>query len=471
MPIDRSVPTKRAKKSALRVRPVVRPDAAGIDLGATLHVVAVPPERDPESVRTFATDTAALQALADWLIQCGVRTVAMEATGVYWIPLFQVLEARGLEVCLVNARHVKNVPGRKTDVLDCQWLQYLHAVGLLHASFRPPAAVCAVRSLVRHRESLVHTGCEHLLRVQKALDQMNVQVHRAVSDITGETGLAILDAIVAGERDPAVLARLRNYRCRKSEAEIATALQGDWRPEHLFTLRQSLEAWRYHQKLVAECETEMQTLMSALATETNAAPPPPAKRSTQPNEPVRQMLFAKFGVDLTAVDGVAAQTGLVFLSEVGPDVSKFPTAEHFASWLGLCPDNRISGGHQLAVSTRPVANRLTTALRMGAQTLHRSESALGDFFRRMRAKLGAPAAITATAHKIARVLWAMVKYRRPFDPAKLGNPELRRRRKERSLRRQAAALGFTLQPLQTDAVSQSGVAGTKGLWEDWGHAR
>jgi len=443
----------RQSKRALPQRRLVCPDAAGIDLGATVHFVAVPPERDPQPVRSFDTDTAALQALADWLIKCGVRTVAMEATGVYGVPLFQVLEARGLEVCLVNARHVKNVPGRKSDVQDCQWLQYLHAVGLLNASFRPPAAVCAVRSLVRHRESLVRTGCEHLLRVQKALDQMNVQVHHAVSDITGETGLAILDAIVAGERDPAVLARHRNYRCKKSEAQIATALRGDWHPEHLFTLRQSLEAWRYHQKLVTECEAEMRTHMGALATQTGAEPPAPAKRSSQPDEPLRRMLFAKFGVDLTAVDGVAAQTALLFLSEVGPDVSKFASAEHFASWLGLCPDNRISGGRKLAVGTRAVANRLATALRMAAQSLYRTESALGDWFRRLRAKLGTPAAVTATAHKIARVLYAMVKHRRPFDPNRLGNPALRRQRQERFLRRQAEALGFSLQPIQNGAVS------------------
>lgn len=439
--------------STLRPRPKVCPDAAGIDLGATEHFVAVPPERDPQPVRSFTTDTAALQAIADWLLKCGVRTVAMEATGVYWIPLFQVLEARGLEVCLVNARHVKNVPGRKTDVQDCQWLQYLHSVGLLNASFRPPAAVCAVRSLVRHRESLVRTGCEHLLRVQKALDQMNVQLHHVVSDITGETGLAILDAIVKGVRDPAVLARHRNYRCKKSEAQIATALRGDWRSEHLFTLRQSLAAWRYHQTLVVECEAEMNTQMKSLALQTTAEPPPPAKRSTQPDEPLRRMLFARFGVDLTAVDGIAAQTGLVFLSEVGPDVSKFATSEHFASWLGLCPDNRISGGRTLAVSTRPVANRLATALRMAAQSLYRTESALGDWFRRLRAKLGTPAAITATAHKLARVLYAMIKHRRPFDPSRLGNPALRRQRKENALRRAAQELGFTLQPLQAGAVS------------------
>ena len=448
-----SIRRSSRSKSTLRPRRTVCPDAAGIDLGATEHFVAVPPERDPQPVRSFTTDTAALQALADWLLKCGVRTVAMEATGVYWIPLFQVLEARGLEVCLVNARHVKHVPGRKTDVQDCQWLQYLHSVGLLNASFRPPAAVCAVRSLVRHRESLVRTGCEHLLRVQKALDQMNVQLHHVVSDITGETGLAILEAIVLGERDPAVLARHRNYRCKKSEAEIATALRGDWQSEHLFTLRQSLAAWRYHQTLVVECEAEMTSQMKLLAPQTTAEPPPPAKRSTQPDEPLRRMLFARFGVDLTAVDGIAAQTGLVFLSEVGPEVSKFATAEHFASWLGLCPDNRISGGRKLAVGTRPVANRLATALRMAAQSLYRTESVLGDWFRRLRAKLGTPAAITATAHKLARVLYAMVKHRRPFDPTRLGNPALRHQRKENALRRAAKELGFALQPLQSGAVS------------------
>lgn len=451
----RSYRSKRTKKSALQVRPVERPDAAGVDLGATVHFAAVPPDRDPQPVRHFGTDTAALQALADWLIACKIKTVAMEATGVYWIPLFQVLEARGLEVCLVNARHAKNVPGRKTDVQDCQWLQYLHAVGLLHASFRPPAAVCAVRSLVRHRESLVRTGCEHLQRLQKALDQMNVQVHHAVSDITGETGLAILDAIVAGERDATVLAKLRNYRCKKSESEIAAALRGDWKPEHLFVLRHCLEAWRYHQTLVAQCEAEMQGYMKVLETQTSAPLPPPPKRATtpQPNEPLRRMLFEKFGVDLTAVDGVAAQTALTFLSEVGPDLSKFASAEHFASWLGLCPDNRISGGRKLAVATRKVTNRLAVALRMAAQSLYRTESPLGDFFRRMRAKLGTAAAVTATAHKIARVLYAMIRYRKPFDPDKLGDPQIRRQRKERSLRHQAAALGFALKPLQADAVS------------------
>lgn len=445
--------TRKQNKPATQARPEPRPDAAGIDLGATVHYVAVPPDRDKQPVRSFGTQTGDLHALADWLIACKIKTVAMEATGVYWIPLFQILEDRGLEVCLVNARHVKNVPGRKTDVQDCQWLQYLHSVGLLHASFRPPAAVCAVRALVRHRDSLVRAGCEHLLRVQKALDQMNVQVHRAVTDITGETGLAILEAIIKGERNPEVLAQHRNYRCKKSHAEIIAALRGDWRPEHLFTLRQSFEAWQYHQKLIAECATELHKQLDGLADQTQEAAPPKVRPDKRCDEKTRQHLFEKFGVDLTAVEGVNTQTAYMFLSEVGPDVGKFASADHFASWLGLCPDNRKTGGRKIGVATRAVANRLSSALRMSAQLLHRVESPLGDWFRRMKAKLGAPGATTAAAHKLARVLYSMIKYRKPFDPARLGNPALRQARKENALRRAAMELGYALQPIQAVAVS------------------
>lgn len=443
--------TRTRKKKAAASRRQLNPNAAGIDLGATVHYVAVAPERDPQPVRHFGTLTGDLEALADWLKDRSVTTVAMEATGVYWIPLFQILEDRGFEVCLVNARHVKNVPGRKSDVQDCQWLQYLHSVGLLNASFRPPAAICAVRSLMRHRESLMRTACQHLLRVQKALDQMNVQLHHVVTDITGVTGLAILDAIVAGERDPKVLAGHRDYRCKKSEAQIAKALHGDWREEHLFTLRQSLEAWRFHQRLMAGCEQQIQESMNALDDHGEGPPPPSAKKAAkQVDEPMRRHLFDKFGVDLTAVEGVSIQTVLAFLGEVGTDVSKFATAEHFASWLGLCPDNRITGGRTLAAHTRKVSNRLATALRMAAQSFHRSKSALGDWFRRIRAKLGTKAAVTAAAHKLARILYAMVKHRTPFEPARLGNPEQSRARKERFLRRQAEGLGFTLTPLEQE---------------------
>lgn len=282
---------------------------------------------------------------------------------------------------------------------------------------------------------------------------MNVQVHRAVSDLTGETGTAILEAIIKGERDPVVLARLRNYRCQKTEAEIAKALRGDWRPEHLFTLRQSFEAWQYHQKLIAECEAELRKQMDGLADQTKEKAPPKARPDKRGDEKTRQHLFEKFGVDLTAVDSVNTQTAYMFLSEVGPEVSRFETAEHFASWLGVCPDNRKTGGRQIGVATRKVANKLAMALRMAAQSLHRVESPLGEFYRRMKAKLGAPAAMTAVAHKLARVLYAMIKYRQPFDPARLGNPVQRQTRKENALRRAAKELGYILQPIHDVAVS------------------
>ncbi len=450
--INRPASNKK-KDAAKRIRPVTRPDAAGIDLAALVHYVAVPPDRDPQPVQSFGTQTADLHKLADWLVACRIKTVAMEATGVYWVPLYQILEDRGLEVCLVNARHAKNVPGRKTDVLDCEWLQYLHSVGLLNASFRPPAPICAVRALVRHRDSLVQTGCEHLLRIQKALDQMNVQVHHAVSDITGMTGLAILEAILNGERDPQKLAQLRDPRCKKTQSEIAAALHGDWRPEHLFTLRQSLAAWRYHQTLITECEAELKKQMDTLADQTKDAVPAKAKPDQRCDETLRHHLFRKFGVDLTTADGMNTQTALVLLSEVGTDLSKFATADHFASWLCLSPDNRVSGGRRLSVATRTGANRLATALRLAARSLHRSQTALGDWYRRMKAKLGSAGAITATAHKLARILWAMIKHRRPFDPARLGNPELRQQRRENALRRAAKELGYLLQPIHPVPVS------------------
>ena len=445
--------SRRPPKKPMITQTVIHPDAAGIDLASEVHYVAVPADRDPQPVRNFGPTTDQLIVLADWLQKCGIRTVAMEATGVYWIPLFELLEARGLEVCLVNAQHVRHVPGRKSDVQDCQWLQFLHSVGLLHASFRPAIEVCAVRTLLRHRDSLVQVASAHLLRVQKALDQMNVLLHRAVTDITGTTGLTILDAIIAGERDPQKLAAHRDHRCKKSVVEIAAALKGDWKVEQLFTLRQSLAAWRFHHQLADECLQEVHRLAAKLESRTEEAPPPPTKRGKQPDAAVRTLLFQKFGVDVTAVDGVNTHVGYTFLTEVGPDLSRFASPENFASWLGLCPNNKVSGNHKLSVSTRPVSNRLATALRMAAQSLNRVEAPLGDWFRRIRAKLGPAGAVTAGAHKLARILYTMIKTRTAFDPSKLGNPALTRQRKERSLRKQAALLGFSLQPAVAGAVA------------------
>jgi len=442
--------------------PILHPDAGGIDVGATEIYVCVPLDRDPQPIRRFGTFTEDLHALADWLTRCGVTSVAMESTGVYWIPLYQILETRGLDVCLVNARHVKNVPGRKTDVQDCQWLQYLHSVGLLRASFRPPETVCAVRSLLRHRDTLIQLAATHTQHMQKALNQMNLQLHHVLSDITGVTGLAILDAILAGERDPQVLARHRDGRIKASRETIAKALVGDYRPEHLFTLRQSLASYRHYQCLIAECDGEVETLLGTFASQIDPAahplpPAPPGRRKPHRKTPpfdLRAELYRVLGTDLTQVPGLQTPTVHTLFAELGADLSAFPSGDHFASWLGLCPDNRISGGKVLSVKTRHVKHRVAQALRLAAQSLSRSQSVLGRFFRRMRAKLGAPKAITATAHKLARIVYHLITTRQPYQESRLAAADAaHRRHSESRLRAQARALGFQLVPAPEQAVS------------------
>jgi len=445
--------SKESQKAA--VLPLLRSNAAGVDIGAREIYVAVPPDRDPEPVRSYATFTEDLHHLADWLKACGIETVAMESTGVYWIPLFQILEARGFEVCLVNARYYQNVPGRRTDVSDCQWLQYLHAVGLLRSSFRPEQQVCALRSLLRHRESLIETASEQVLRMQKALDQMNLQIHHVISDVTGLTGLSILDAILAGERNPAVLAKLKDPRVKASEETIVKSLVGDYRPEHVFTLRQSLTAYRYFQKLIAECDREIEKLLHQFEAKVDVKakplPPPKVRRkklySNEPNFDLRLHLYRILGVDLTAVPGINVLTAHSLLAEVGPDLSKFRSASAFASWLGLCPDNDISGGKVLSVRTRKVSSRAAFAFRMAANALFKSKSWLGNFFRRMRARLGAPKAITAAAHKLARIVYHLLTTRQPYDETIFAKHEqVSRARTEVRLRAQAKELGLRLVP-------------------------
>jgi transposase len=430
----------------------MRPDAAGIDIGATEIFVAVPGDRALENVRSFPTFTQDLYSLADWLKQCGIQTVAMESTGVYWIPLFQILEDRGLEVCLVNARHVKNVPGRRTDVSDCQWLQFLHSVGLLKASYRPEQEVCVVRSLLRHRESLVQMAATHVNHMQKALDQMNLQLHHVISDIMGQTGLAIVDAILEGERDPLKLAKLRHERIRASEEVIAKSLVGDYRHEHLFTLRQSLVAYRHHQKLIDDCDREIRQHL-----EDFQPPNPPvdsAEEKKVPKKPspdgvLKAELQRVFGIDLTQIPGIRTGIAQTLFGEIGPDFTKFRSASAFASWMGLCPDNDISGGKVLWVGTRKVNCRAATALRMATQSLHHSKSALGDFYRRMRAELGAPKAITAAAHKLARIIFHLISSRQEFDDSKFAADQLRyQKRQELKLRAKAKSMGYELIPLE-----------------------
>jgi transposase len=441
--------------SSASATPALNLHAAGIDIGATSIYVAVPADQDPESVRRFGTFTQDLLLLADWLKGCGIGTVAMEATGVYWIPLFEILEEQDIEICLVNARHVKNVPGRKSDVADCQWLQHLHAVGLLRGSFHPPQAVRAVRAILRHRDSLVKMAASHVQHMQKALTQMNLQLHHVISDITGQTGLAILDAILAGERDPEALAELRHPGIKASKETIVRSPVSLWRPEHLFTLRQALGAYRYYQHLMAECDGEMERQLQEFDSNLDPDAPadPPRKRTIRGNQPrfasldLATELHRILGVDLTRIPGVDTLTAYTLFTEVGSDLSRFPSGDHFASWLGLCPDNRISGGKVLSVRTRKVKSRAAVALRLAAATLHRSLSALGNYYRRMRARLGAPKAITAAAHKLARTIHHLLSTGQEYDESIFARDEERyRQRRTRRLEREAAALGYSLVP-------------------------
>jgi transposase len=446
---------KSKGKSSGRMLPVMHPDAAGVDIGAEEIFVAVPADRATDSVRSFGSFTRDLHELADWLQSCHVRTVAMESTGAYWIPLYQILETRGFEVFLVNAQHVRNVPGRESDVSDCQWIQYLHSVGLLKASFRPPDAICVIRSLWRHRESLVQMAAEHTMHMQKALSQMNLQLHHVLSDITGVSGQAILDAILAGERDPMKLASLCNWRVRSSRETVAKSLEGDYRPEHLFALRQSLVGFRFYQRLMAEVDCELQTRMSELPRAQGGPDQMPSRTKTciyqrANNEPAFDLkgeLFRIAGVDLTDVPGISAITAHTILMEVGPDVSRFRSASAFASWLGLCPEKKVSGGKLLSTRSRKVKNRAAIALRLGAHCLCRARNYLGEFYRKMKWRLGAPEAVTATAHKLARIIYHMLSTREPYCEGVLAKCDQQVNiRAQIRLRKQAAALGFQLTP-------------------------
>ena len=391
---------------------MVNPNAAGIDLGSKEHWVAVGPDRAAEPVRRFGTFTENLEALAEWLKQSGVTSGAMEATGVYWIPVFQLLERRGFAVLLVNARQIKNVTGRKSDVADCQWIQRLHSYGLLGGSFRPADAYCVVRSYLRYRDELVAARSQQTQHMQKALQQMNLQFKQVLSNTSGLSGLAIIEAIVQGERAPGKLAGLAHRRIAASDAEIRKALVGDYRAEHLFVLRIALDLYKTYDAKIAQCDDELVRELAALPdlVDPQVKPLPPKAPNKKVDADLRLGLYRKFGVDLTAAEGIGPQVALTMLPEVGPDLSRFPTEKHFTSWLGLCPENRIGGGKVLRCHTRRVVNRLSDALRLSATALEHSQSALGSYYHRMKAKLGAAEGVTATAHKLARILYRLVKH-------------------------------------------------------------
>jgi len=448
----------RRKRSKRRLEDLscVYPNAAGLDIGSEEIVVAVPPDRDEQPVRAFATFTPDLLALVDWLLACGIDTVVMKSTGVFWVPIYELLEQRGIRPYLVNARHVKSVPRRKSDWNDAQWLQKLHALGLLQGSFRPDAEVRTLRTLVRYRAELIERRAPHINHMQQALKHMNIQLNLVLSDITGATGLAILRAIVAGERDPMQLAQFRNPGCKHSEAEIAKALTGTWQDAQLFILRQSLDVFDYYTGKIEECDREIEQQYQAMESRWMPDAPlpdlprakPESKSKNEPTFNVRAQVARIIGVDLVSVMGLSAVTVQTIISEIGTDMSRFPSVKHFCAWLGLAPRNDISGGKVLRSRTMKVRSRANQAFRQVAQSVARSDSAVGAYYRAMRARLGPGQAIVATAHKIARIVYHLLKTGEPYREEGAAEYEQKRQARElKHLARRAQKLGYTLTPV------------------------
>lgn len=444
--------TRRPKHARPDAHPCVNPHAAGLDIGSEEIWACVPEDRDPQPVRSFGTFTPDLYTLAAWLHACRIETVAMESTGVYWIPVYEILEARGFKVHLVNARHLKHVPGRKSDVKDCQWIQYLHTCGLLSGSFRPDAEMCAVRAYLRHRATLLEYRAAHIQHMQKALQQMNVQLTHVLTDITGATGLAIIRAIVAGERDPVQLARFRAPRCASSTEEIAQALTGHYQPEHVFALKQALALYDAYTDQVRECDGEIQRRFQAITPVWSDELPPldqgnkhRTHNKNAPHYDARSLLYQLVGVDLIAIPGLNASTVQTILSEIGLDLRKWPHAKAFCAWLGLAPRHEISGGKILRRSTLKTRNRAGQAFRLAAQAVSRSHNSFGAYYRRMRARLGPKAAIVATAHKLARIVYHLLTHRTPYRDRSAEEYEQQARQREIvTLRNKAAKLGLAL---------------------------
>jgi transposase len=454
---------RKAQKRSPQSLKTIQPNAAGIDLGSREHWVAGPPQEDgTPNVQRFGTTTPELVRLADWLKTQGVVTVAMESTGVYWIPLYEILDGRGFEVVLANARQIHHVPGRKSDMLDCQWLQLLHACGLLRGSFRPPDEICRLRALIRERNTMVSQRADWVRRMQKYLDQMNVCVHQAVSDITGVTGTAIIRAIVDGERDPYALARLRDRRCRKSEAQIAEHLTGNWRPEHLFNLRQALRMYDQLCSVIEDYESEILAYLARLQPKdaSDTVAPPPASKAKAKNlasrgqEPMRQALYRISGVDLTTIDGIGGDTASEVISELGIDFTDFPTEDNLVSYLRLAPNLSISAGKKVPKKFKAsTCTRVASALRMAALTLRNSKTALGAFYRRVAWRKGASVAVFATARKLAQLIYRLVRYGQAYVDAGAEAYEARfNKRRIKVYTKALNAMGYKVEPLQTKEV-------------------
>jgi transposase len=455
-------PPPRPPREAAPALTVLRPDAAGIDVHSDMHMVCVPAASVPPAtgdgglpahVRRFGANSCDLHAIAEWLRACGVTTVAMESTGVYWVPLFELLEARGFEVWLVEPGQLSRCGARpKTDVLDAQWIQRLHSYGLLQPSFRPADSVLALRGYHRQRQMLVRYAAGHTLHMQKALEQMNVKLAEVVSDITGVTGQRIIAAILGGERDPRALAALRDPKCKNDAAKIAKALEGTWRPEHLFALKQAYELYRFLHQQIAACDAAIQAELTKLPNRAGDTPfsAKPRRCGRKPNDlafDAAGPLFRALGVDLTEIEGIDVGTALVILAEIGVDVSRFPTEKHFASWLGVCPRQHESNGTRKRRGPRKGKNRVAIALRMAAQAVGRTQSPLGLFYRRIKSRIGGQGAVTATAHKLARLVYRILRYGVEYVKQSMAEYEAKLRASlERHLRTKAAKLGFELVP-------------------------
>jgi transposase len=440
------------KKVDWRALEVLHPDAAGIDIGGSEHWVAISPERDPEPVRCFGCFTADLHEMARWLMEKGVRSVAMQSTGVYWMPVFEILEQHGLNVILVNARDTKNMPGRKSDIQECQWLLKLHAFGLLNHSFQPTDEIRAARTLWRQRGNLVAEASSTIQRMQKALIEMNIQLSTVLSDLSGVSGMAIVGAILKGERDPWKLAALAEPGVKATAREIALSLEGNWRKELLFVLGQEVELYRFYQKKIADCDRQLSKHLETFGSKVDVKSQPmgakPKGKGTSKNAPqfdLRTELYRITGIDWTQVNGLDVITAQTVMAEAGVDLSEFPTERQFSSWLGLCPTNERSGGKILNRRTRKVVNRATVAFRTAASTLIRSQSYLGAQYRRLRTRLGAPKAITAMARKLACLYYRLIKHGHQYVDKGNEYYEARYREQQiRSLAKKAQKLGIKL---------------------------
>ena len=437
---------------------VLRPNAAGIDVGNAEHYVAVPAGRDPQPVQTFGSFTADLHRMGRWLQACGIETVVMQATGVYWMALYQVLESYGLRVYVVNAKYTKTLPGRKTDVLECQWLQKLHTFGLLNNSFLPPEKIRVLRTYLRQRENLVAAAATCIQQMQKVLTEMNVQLANVISDLSGMTGMRILQAILDGQRDPQRLAALADPRVQASRKEIAQSLEGHWREDLLFVLQQVHDLYFTYLESITACDRRIEAHLKTLEAKADvAAPPLPGtsgkdrlpRRKHIPQTNLQQELYRITGVDLTRIDGIQVQTAQVVISEVGLDMARWPDEHRFASWLGLSPNHQITGGKVIRRGTKRVVNRAATALRLAARTLHHSKSYLGAKYRRLRAKLGAPKAITAMAHQLARLIYRLLRFGTRYHDKGIEHYERKYRETQMKwLLKQAAQLNMQLIPVQ-----------------------